>query len=167
VMDQHHLDALVAPDGRTGLDDRPRQRRSLLRGQLHRAPPWPATRTSTCPRGRLRPARGDLVLRPRLERAGPAQARLRVRAGDALPPSAPLPADGGSQLPPRTAADDWFQNQTRWQGPSQISGDDRTSWRLRSSSAASGGAPEYRGSKQIVRNISLTRRSSSYYSPPP
>ena len=49
----------------------------------------------------VRPARGDLVLGPRVERADPDPAGLRVRAGDACPPAAAIP--GGDVLRKRPA----------------------------------------------------------------
>ena len=83
VMDEHKLDALVAPTGG------PAWTTDLVNGDHF-------TGGSSTARGgrrlsehhraggiRLRAAGGHLVLRPRLERADAAQARLRVRAGDA------------------------------------------------------------------------------------
>ena len=103
-------------DGRAGLDDRPRQRRPLHRRQLDAAPAVAGYPNITVPAGYVfgLPV-GHLVLRPRLERARPAQAGLRVRAGDAAPPPPALPADGGLVQGLR-AAD---------RSPSQISGEGR------------------------------------------
>jgi len=81
------------PDGRPGLDDRPRRRRPFRRRPVDaprrgRVPPRHGARGV-----RLRTAGGDLVRRPRLERAHADQARLRVRAGHARAARAPPPAE--------------------------------------------------------------------------
>ena len=94
TMDEHRLDALVAPtSGPATLID-------LVNGDYGPggAPRLPAVagypHITRARAASLRPAGGTLVLRPRLERADADPARLRLRAGDEAPPAAAVPADG-------------------------------------------------------------------------
>ncbi len=79
------------PDRRPGLEDRPGRRRPLHGQQLvaggHRRLPE-RHRAHGLRRGA---AGGRLLLRPRLERAGAAGDRFRLRAGDPAPPGAEVP----------------------------------------------------------------------------
>ena len=95
VMDQFKLDALVAPTGGAGVADRPHRRRPRPRRQFH-----PRRRGGLPPHHRpdgfcFRLAGGNFLLRPRLERTHPHQARLRLRAGHPTPPPPALSGHGG------------------------------------------------------------------------
>jgi Asp-tRNA(Asn)/Glu-tRNA(Gln) amidotransferase A subunit family amidase len=88
VMLKHRLDAIIAPTGRPGVDNRSRQRRPLLRQQFH---PGGGRRIPEhqCSGGlRLRSARRHLLLRQRLQRTCAHQAGLRFRATDQTSPPA-------------------------------------------------------------------------------
>ena len=113
LMDQHQLDAIVAPTtGPAWLIDHIRGDRfdggdsagtAAIAG-------YPDISVPMGPRGR--PAGGPLVLRPRLERADAAEGRLRLRAGDQAPAAAHLrghtrlirPATACPSPPPRRSA---------------------------------------------------------------
>ena len=97
VLDQHRLDALVAPTGAPGVGHRPGERRPLRRRQLDARGGLRLPVAQPADGLRVRAAGRALVLRPRLERARARQARLRLRAGDPPPPPAALPAHGRSR----------------------------------------------------------------------
>ena len=84
VMDQHRLDALVAPTAEPGLAHGSHPRRSLRRRRQrrHRGDCRLPGHHGADGAG-LRPAGGHLVLRARVERTDAPQDRLRLRAGDA------------------------------------------------------------------------------------
>ena len=94
VMDEHRLDAIVAPTGGPAwltdcVDGDHFGGRQLDAGRRGRLPEHHRARGL-----RLRPARGPLLHRPRLERARPDPPRLRLRAGHPRPPGATLLAVG-------------------------------------------------------------------------
>ena len=82
AMDKDKLDALVAPTRGPGVGDGPGPRRRRPRRQLVAGGGGGLSQYHRAGGIRVRPAGGDIVLRPGVERADAAATGLRLRASD-------------------------------------------------------------------------------------
>ena len=98
------VDAIVAPHRRSGVADRPRERRSLRRRQLVGGRRFGVPEHHRADGVRRRPPGGDLVPRPRLERGPAHRAGRGVRTEHPVPSAAAVPRVGGSLRSAPTAA---------------------------------------------------------------
>ncbi len=122
VMDKYRLDALVAPTGNPGVDDRSGQRRSLHRIEQHAGSGGGVSERDRPGRQRVRPAGRDFVHRASVEGRAGVEAGLRLRTGHKAPAAAHVPGDRAGCRAGSSAA-------------ANASADHRSLWRRRSDPA--------------------------------